>query len=236
VLDELEHDVAPCERSVVRVYDPFDADAFTGNASRKSRSAVRAEFGIPDSATVIALAGRVCADKRQDLLIAAAMIGNPDLFYLIVGGDPPTSVGQKTFRELLVQSVTDFGLAGRVFFTGMRNDVADLMVASDVIVLASEDEAFGRALLEGLSLGKHIVGPNAGGPAEIIGANERGTTFTPGDPFSLAQAISETLTNEGCALARTRAGAHWIRKVCSPKYHAAEMMRLYDRMGSSGAA
>ena len=130
----------------------------------------------------------------------------------------------------------DCGLAGRVIFTGMRRDVASLMMASDIVLLASEEEAFGRVLLEGLSIGKHVVGPNAGGPGEIIGANERGMSFSPGDAFSLAKAIATTLTDEEGAFTRTQRGAQWVREVCSPNRHAIEMMRLYDRLGSPGIA
>jgi glycosyltransferase involved in cell wall biosynthesis len=214
------------------VYDPFDVSQFKIRSNTSTPSDIRKEFGIPESARVVTLAGRVCEDKRQDLLLAAASLGNANVFYLIAGGDPPTASGQRTFREDLIQRVRDVGMQERVIFTGMRDDIAAVMSASDLVILVSEEEAFGRVLLEGLALGKHIVAPAAGGPAEIIGADERGVGFRPGDAESLAGAISRTVSDPRQAMERTRRGAEWVATVCSPRRHADEMMRLYDRLGT----
>ena len=213
------------------VYDPFDAPAFSTPGAVTSSADIRAQFGIPESARVVTLAGRVCENKRQDLLIEAALRGHNEIFYLIVGGDPPIPKGQRAFRDVLIQRTRDAGLEDRVIFTGMRSDVAALMSASDLIVLTSEEEAFGRVLLEGLALGKHIVAPAAGGPAEIIGEDERGLGFRQGDADSLARAIHRTLADEGQAKVRTERGAEWVAMISSPRHHADEMMRLYDRLG-----
>jgi glycosyltransferase involved in cell wall biosynthesis len=150
------------------VYDPFDTGAFRNRVEQPAHQ-IREQLGIPDSAPVVTLAGRVCADKRQDLLVDAARRGATEMFYVIVGGDPPTPNRQRAFREILIDRAREAGVGERVLFTGLRTDVAALMAASDVVVLASEEEAFGRVLLEGLALGKHVVAPGAGGPAEIFG-------------------------------------------------------------------
>jgi len=210
--------------------------AFRNASEAKPPTVLRAELGIPESARVVTLAGRVCADKRQDLLVEAALRGSEETIYLIVGGDPPAPKGQRTFREVLMERVREAGLGGRVMFTGMRSDVAALMSASDLIVLASEEEAFGRVLLEGLALGKHIVAPRSGGPAEIIGADERGLGFFPRDAGSLANAICRTIADEAQARTRTQRGTDWVASVCSPQHHADEIMRLYDRLGASSVA
>jgi len=132
-----------------------------------------------------------------------------------------------------MQRVRDAGLGERVVFTGMRSDVAVLMSASDLIVLASEEEAFGRVLLEGLALGKHIVAPRSGGPGEIIGMDERGLGFSPRDADSLANAIGRTIADDAQARTRTQRGSDWVASICSPQHHADEIMRLYDRLGTS---
>lgn len=236
VARELAKDSSTLAHRIERVYDPFDISAFRTRGNEKSRLELRARLGIPESAHVVTLAGRVCKDKRQDLLVEAARFDSGEIFYLIVGGDPPTPKGQRAFRETLIQHARDLGLAGRVIFTGMRGDVASLMAASDLIVLASEEEAFGRVLLEGLALGRHIVAPRGGGPAEIIGAEERGLAFQPGDAASLAKAICQTLADEAQAMIRTQRGIEWVATVCSPRRHADEMMRLYDRFRTSSVA
>ena len=62
---------------------------------------MRAEFGIPESACVVSLVGRVCEEKRQDLLIDAALLGSEEIYYLIIGGDPPPEEGQRKLQRLI---------------------------------------------------------------------------------------------------------------------------------------
>ena len=239
VSQSVAHELRECAsvgESIECIYDPFDASAFNGRGESKPAAEVRAQLGIPEFARVVTLAGRVCESKRQDLLIEAASRVQDQIFYLIVGGDPPTPKGQLTFRDILIQRARDLGLGERIIFTGMRSDVAALMSASDLIVLASEEEAFGRVLLEGLSLGKYIVAPSAGGPAEIIGADERGLAFQSGDADSLAHAICQTLADEVQARARTQRGTEWVSTISSPQRHADAMMRLYFRLGRISVA
>jgi len=69
VLQELTGEDPGCAYPVECVYDPFDMSAFRDASDAKPPTVIRAELGIPESAQVVTLAGRVCADKRQDLLI-----------------------------------------------------------------------------------------------------------------------------------------------------------------------
>jgi glycosyltransferase involved in cell wall biosynthesis len=235
VAHELKGQTSEAPFEIECVYDPFDIDAFRSRVEQPVHQ-IREQLGIPVSAPVVTLAGRVCEDKRQDLLVDAARRGTAETFYLVVGGDPPTPKGQRAFREILIERARETGVGERVLFTGLRTDVATLMAASDVVVLASEEEAFGRVLLEGLALGKHVVAPGAGGPAEIIGADERGVSFRPGDAESLAAAICRTVADAAQSAARTRRGTAWVESVCSPRHHAEVMMDLYDSLGASHLA
>ena len=213
------------------IYDPLDRAEVRRLTQGRSRASVRAEFKIPDGACVVSLVGRVCEEKRQDLLIEAALLGSEDIYYLIIGGDPPPEPGRQSYRELLQKRIDETNLGGRFIFTGMRSDVSALMLASDVVVMTTDNEPLGRVLLEALSLGIPVIAPAAGGPYEIIGKDERGLGFAIGDASGLAAQIVETLSDRAGSRARTSRGTKWVEEVCSPENHARSVERIYDELG-----
>jgi len=237
VVAELTRNNTIARQRVECVRDPLDQEDIRKAGGAGTRRSIRAAFGIPDHAIVVAMVGRVCEDKRQALLIEAADLSSrSDVYYLVVGGDPPHASNRPSYREHLQQRVHTSPLSKRVLFTGMRVDVPALMVASDIVVMASEEEAFGRVLLEALTLGRHIVAPAAGGPGEIAGDDERGLTFAPGDAAALARCIDAVIADPDAARARTERGAEWVRVVCSPDRHAREIERIYADLGTHVAA
>jgi glycosyltransferase involved in cell wall biosynthesis len=218
--------------SVECIYDPLDGEEVRGFTNGKSRSDVRAELNIPESACVVSLVGRVCEEKRQELLVDAAILGKEDVYYLIIGGDPPPEEGRQDYRAQLKKRIEASNLTDRCILTGMRHDVGALMLGSDVVVVTTDNEPLGRVLLEALSLRIPIIAASAGGPAEIIGDDERGLTFEPGDAKGLADRIVETISDTAATRARAERGAQWVETVCSPERHARSVERIYDELGA----
>jgi glycosyltransferase involved in cell wall biosynthesis len=220
---------------VSRIYDPLDEGSENAKADERRPADLRAEFRIPPHSHIVALVGRVCADKQQELLIeAASILGHEDIRYLIVGGEPPHVANGVSYLAFLERRTAELGLQEKIIFTGMRSDVAAIMRMSDVVVLASPEEALGRVLLEALSLSKPIIGPAGGGPAEIIGANERGLAFDVGSATSLASCIRVTFADAKAASARTERGRTWVRESCAPEHHAREVERAYLKVSMFG--
>lgn len=220
--------------SVDCVYDPLDGEEFRRGVNQASISSMRAELGIPERAIVVSVVGRVCQEKRQELLIEAAMLlQNENIFVLIVGGSPSLRADQQPYRDYLIDRVRNSSLARKVVFTGMRDDVASLMVASNIIVLTSDEEPLGRVLLEALSLRRHIIAPATGGAKEIVGENERGLSFQSGNAAALSKCIGAIISDQSAADVRTALGAEWVETVCSPARHAREIQRIYDQLGTT---
>lgn len=210
----------PCEVRVVY-------DAYSRRQPQRSRAEVRNSLGIALDTPVICIAARLSDGKRHDLLIRALQIlPNPATHLLIVGGDGEDSSG-RAYGTSVRALVRDLNLQERVTFTGMRDDVLDFLVASDIVALPSDRETFGRVLLESLSVGTPIVGVDQGGPREIIGENERGYLFTRGDVSSLAESISKALANRAESAHRTVAGSAWVAERCAPEIHAERIQQIY---------
>ena len=79
---------------------------------------------------------------------------------------------------------------------GKQDNIADILYASDVIVLPSENESFGLAALEALACGVPCVTSNAGGLSEVNLDNETGFTIDVGDTKAFANAIEKLIDDK----------------------------------------
>lgn len=119
---------------------------------------------------VLALPGRLSRIKGHDRfvrLIQAVRYEYPDVHGLIIGGVEPRREG---YAEELHSLVKQLGLSEHISFTGQRDDMPDVMSQCDLLFsLTTKPETFGRTVLEGLRLGKPVIGWDKGGVGEILG-------------------------------------------------------------------
>ncbi len=114
---------------------------------------------------------------------------------LVVVGDVGT--GPPEFAAQLKLDA-HHALGDRVRFVGRRSDVADIMRAIDVLVVASESEPFGLTALEAQASGTPVIGTNAGGLPEFVEHEVTGLLVPPFEPEPLARAIERVLAGGGC--------------------------------------
>ena len=117
-----------------------------------------------DGKLVVGTTSRFVGFKRIDRLIKAfSQFRQGKNTILLLVGDGP-------LREDLEQIVRDRNLCGEVVFTGFRTDVRSFQRVMDVCVFPSQEETFGLAAVEALSLGKPvIVFRDGGGIIEVVG-------------------------------------------------------------------
>ena len=82
-----------------------------------------------------------------------------------------------------------------VAFLGWRDDVAELLAASDVVVLPSYSEAYPTVLMEAAAAGRPVVATRVGGVAEIVDHGRTGLLVASGDVSGLADAVCEIFSN-----------------------------------------
>ena len=115
-----------------------------------ARAAAREQFGIAPDTYLIGTLGRLDPNKRIDLVIEAAgpLLG-PDCKLLIVGRG---EAGEH------LEAVTErLGLTDHVIFGGYQADMAAMLSASDLNVVASVQETFGLSVLEALTSGLPVL-------------------------------------------------------------------------------
>ena len=137
----------------------------------------------------VTLVGRFEPWKGQKTFIEAADIAlkkDSNLKFIMTGGP---LFGREEYEKECRVLVKRKGLEDKILFLGFRDDVPEIIAASDVIVHASIlPEPFGRDIVEAMACGKPVISTNIGGPYEII-TPDTGVFVEPGDPVMLAEEI-----------------------------------------------
>ena len=122
--------------------------------------AVRKQYGIPPTATVIALVGRLTGIKNHGLLLAAmARLRDSDLYAVLIGDGE--------LRAEIETAIRTAGLSERVLVTGWERDQARIYADVDVVCLTSRNEGTPVALIEAMAAGKPFVSTRVGGVPDL---------------------------------------------------------------------
>ena len=168
------------------VENGVDLDVFTPEPTSMSTD-LRPAGGAPIVAVVGALRGR----KGHAVALAAwpeVCRRFPDARLLIVGDGPEESRLRELAREL--------GIAETVMFVGTRPNVAELMRASDLLLLPSQHEALPTTLIEAAACGRPVVSTDVDGVPEVVIDGETGLLIPVGDSRALADAVVALLADE----------------------------------------
>lgn len=139
-------------------------------------------------------------DKGIDVLLDAfARLPHPGVRLSIVGDGRA--------RQALEAQAAALGIASRVTFHGMRDDVEAFLRTADVFVHPARwHEAFGYTIAEAMACGCAIVSTDGGALPELITHGESGILVPSEQPQAMAEAIACVLDDPALA-GRLGAGA-----------------------------
>lgn len=194
---------------------------------RAEPAAVRESWGIPRDAFVVATAGALKPWKRIDMIVrAVASRGSATWWVLVIGDGPDRGRLEALARELGVHAV----------FTGMQEDVGDLVAAADVFAFPSDAlESFGNAAVEAMALGRPtvVLGDSPG----VAGHIERETTgFVAADEADLAETLKRLAEDPQLRRRVGAAAAAAVRAAYTVERMAAAYDRLYEAADASRSA
>lgn len=165
------------------IHNGVDMERF---AAAQDRSTIREELGVKPNDILVGTAGRLTVQKGQKYFIEAAAIlldRHPHLrFYLVGSGE---------LEEHLRGMIAELSWCRqRVLFLGERQDMPQLLAATDIFVLPSLWEGLPYALLEAMAAAKAVICSNVCGMAEVIQNGVNGLLVPPANTSALAGAIS----------------------------------------------
>lgn len=165
-------------RPVLNPIDPYPEDA------RAARSATREAMGIADDEVVIGFISRLSPTKGQiETLRALAELGP------VAARTRLVLVGGGEIEEELRELADELGLADRVIFTGLRNDIPELLGSFDIFAHPSFQDPCPLAVLEAQAAALPTVAFDEGGISEIVADETTGLLAPDRDVSELAERL-----------------------------------------------
>lgn len=208
---------------VTQICNGVDTTRFTPLQARRDDLLPIAFRG--NNSFVIGTVGRVEPIKDQVSLLHAMAdlvrrcLGWRVRVHLVLVGDGPLLVKLKNVAIGL-------GIGDRVWFTGARNDVGDLLQSMNLFVLPSLNEGISNTLLEAMATGLPVLATAVGGNVELLEAGVTGDTFEPGDIHKLAELMARYVASPALCFAHGAAARQ--RVVC--RFSLQTMVAAYQKI------
>ena len=129
------------------------------------------------------------AEPKDHLTLIKALGGLKEQSWSLV------LVGDGSGRARAERLAKQQGIANRVEFTGVRDDVPVIMASSQVFVLSSRREGFPLSVLEAMRAGLPVVASGVGGIGEAVAEGESGLLFPPGNVEALRVILGALIKN-----------------------------------------
>ena len=214
-------------RSIWETYGPAPAHVIPNGipvsqyaSPAGAREEGRRALGLPPDAPVFITVGGLRAQKNHALLLRA--FASPRLARL---GARLLLAGDGELRPQLERLAAELGVAERVHLLGIRSDVARVLAAADVFVLASSYEGNPLTVMEAMAAGKPVVATGVGCVPELV-ASEAGRLVPPGDVNALEAAMYEVAADPTLARARGASAA----RIAAARFDASLMGRSYEAL------
>ena len=217
------------------VHNPVDVRRF--DPARIDRDRARAALGAAGERRVLlGVVAQLSPWKGQDTAVEALGLlaaSGVDAHLLLIGSAKFVASATRFDNEAYVAGlkarIAELQIGDRVSWLGEREDVPELMRALDMLLLPSQEEPFGRALIEAMALGVPVLATEVGGPPEIIQDGVQGRLLAPGEPRAWADAVADISAHPDRAREMGRAGRLRVEQAFTPEHHAAAVMSVYER-------
>jgi glycosyltransferase involved in cell wall biosynthesis len=197
-------------------YNGVDTTRFYPGVACKPAPIADASFVI---GTVCVLRPEKALDLLQDAFARVRHL-KPGMKLLIVGSGPELPRLKANSQRLGVQD--------DCVFVPATSSVALYLRGVDIYVSCSRSEAFSNTILEAMACGCGVVGSRVGGTPELIGNEERGLLFQPGDVGDLSAKLTILIENEPLRRAFGSGAAEFARRKLSIEIAASRMAEIYE--------
>ena len=195
------------------------------------RLRTRKELKLSADDRVICCVGVINHRKGQYFLVKAlkALVqdGYSDLKLILIGR------GETQDDEVRLKALAqELGISSRITFLGYRDDVADILAASDVYAQPSLWDPLPRALMEAMGLGLAVVASSVSGIPEIISDGDNGLLHPPGDEVRLKGQLARLLTDREYAQTLGDKARKFIHENCTTIMMVEKMLAEIEELST----
>ncbi len=179
-----------------------------------SRERARRQLGLDAHHQLVLAVGNLYPVKDHATLVAAAALLDRGRAWTIA------IAGRGDERQAIDAAIQRHQLGDRVRLLGLRDDVQELLAATDIWVSSSRSEGMPLSMLEAMRAGRPIVATAVGGVPEAITNEVTGLLVPPEDPQALAWAMQRLLDDRRLAEALGKAA----RSVAADRFSDERML------------
>jgi glycosyltransferase involved in cell wall biosynthesis len=216
-----------------------DPRTFTFNAA--ARADYRAEWGVADDELVVGFLGRIdplkgvrefaeSIDHLPDALrtrVRLVVVGEPSIAGRAPDGTPQFEPGSARMFTWVRERAAD--PQHRLLVRPFTADVAGVMSAFDMFVLATYGEMYALTVIEAMMVGLPVIGTNADGTPDQL-ANGRGMLVEPRSASSIAAAITSLAADPEQRASMAGKGHAWAVHEFDPRTVVPAWIDLYHHV------
>ena len=152
------------------------------DSCERNRKKLLQQLGLEKDGILITSVGELIRRKNHETAIKSiAMLDNSKVHYVIVGSGA---------LDLKLKKLTSrLGMEKRVHFMGFRNDVFEILKASDMFFFPSYQEGLPVAVMEAMASRLPVVASKIRGVTDLIVPEKGGYLFAPHDADGFAKAL-----------------------------------------------
>jgi starch synthase len=191
---------------------------------------VLAQYGISPSSPTVAYVGRITRQKGLPVLLRAAELLPAEVQLVLCAGQADTEELSAEVTHL-VNHLRD-SRSGVVWLNGMlpKHEIIQILSHATVFACPSLYEPLGIVNLEAMACGTAVVGSSVGGIPEVVADAQTGLLVPPGDPATLAEALTSLVTDPARATAMGQLGRQRVTAEFSWASIAAQTSALYTTL------
>jgi glycosyltransferase involved in cell wall biosynthesis len=174
------------------------------------RRELRRSLGADDGTSVIAVVGRLVAEKGYPELFEAMRKVDAQLWVI---GERLGSDHAADIDRAIDAAQTDPTLRRRIRLLGYRADVPALLRAADIFVLPSHREGMPRSIIEAMLSGLPVVATDIRGAREEVLEGQTGSLVPVRDPAALARALARLAADPAMRRRQGEAGLARAREI-----------------------
>lgn len=221
VADRLAKTAGVPRDAVQVVHNGVELERFHPALTDAHRSRLRRDLDCDERTPLVLVPSVLRRGKGHDVLLSAIPIVQrrvPEACFWLAGGG-----------ELETELEALAGPHGEaVRLLGERQDMPELLAASDLVVLPSLSEALPTVLMEAAAVGRPVVATRVGGTSEVVLHERTGLLVEPNDPQGLAEAITKLLTDRALAERFGRAGRLLAEERFSVERQLSQTLRIWS--------